>query len=181
MNQSLNGFFSILFHGIGFLHYIAFAAAFFIFVLFILLLNATKRYKFIRNIFAYLAFALCFTFPFLINWLLDEYLFKLSLENNTFKKLKFVDKIIFKATVRNDSTFVMRNCTIYVIINSRKSNAIEQNLSNLVPQYRFMNLDLNLDPKQSSEIRFSFNETRDLESLHLQPKLRCNFNVELRP
>ena len=180
MNQSLIGFFSLNFHGIGLLHYLAFAAAFFVFLLLILLLNATRKYKLIRNIFAYLAFAILFTFVFLTNWLLDEHLLKLSLQDSTFKKLNFVNKIVFKATVHNESPFVLRNCRIYAIIMPKKNNNLEQNLSYLLAKYPFMDLNLVLNPKQSGEVHFSFNEDRDLKQLHLQPKLRCKFNLRFR-
>ena len=180
MNQPLSGFFGLNFHGIGLLHYLSFAAVFFIFVLLILLLNATKRHKLLRNGFAYLAFVVLFGFPFLSNWLLSEHLFKLSLQDTNWKELQFVDKIVFKATAQNDSVFTMRNCKIYAIISPKKSNALEQNLSYLVSKYPFMDLDIILDPRQSSEIYFSFNETRALNTLYVQPKLRCVFDFNLK-
>lgn len=92
--------------------YILFGAVFGLFILFIILGILLRKKTFFAIISILISFVILFLGPTLGYIKMHEYLFKNITELTSQKKLNFTNAIVVKGSVKNDSKFHFKSCTI---------------------------------------------------------------------
>jgi len=92
--------------------YILFGAAFGLFILFVVLGIILRRKTILATFLIILSFSILFLVPTLGYVKMHEYLFKNTTVLTSQKKLNFTNAIVVKGTIKNDSKFHFKSCTI---------------------------------------------------------------------
>ena len=105
--------------------YILFGASFGLFLLFIVLTILLRRKTFLATLFGVLSFSILILGPTLGYVKLHEHLFKNTIKLTSQKRLEFIDAIVVKGTLSNESEFDFSSCKISANVHKQSKNPLK--------------------------------------------------------
>jgi len=113
--------------------YLLFGSAFILFIFFVILGIVLRKKLLLALLFIFLAFAILLLGPTLGYIKLHETLFKNSTNVLTQKRLQFMEAVVVKGSVTNESKKYFRECKITASVYSVSSNKYKNYLKKLKP------------------------------------------------
>jgi predicted membrane protein len=133
--------------------YILFGVSFILFILFIILALLLRKRLFIALFFVLLGFATLMLGPTLGYMQMHKYLFKNSTKILSQKKLNFVEAVVVKATLTNESKFDFSECKITAKVYKVSKNKYKNYLFKLKPLKKMSILEYDLPKGQTRELK----------------------------
>ena len=142
-------------HSLILYDYILFGSLFFLFILFLIIAILKHKNIVASLLWIVMAFLMISVAPIIGYKVLHYYLFKNSIELVNQKKLHFLDAIVVKAKLTNESKFDFKECKVIARVHKGSSNS----LKNFIYQFRTI--------KQTSTIEkdITSGKTRDIKLL----------------
>jgi hypothetical protein len=133
--------------------YILFGVSFILFILFIILALLLRKRLFIALFFVLLGFATLMLGPTLGFMQMHKYLFKNSTKILSQKKLNFVEAVVVKATLTNESKFDFSECKITAKVYKVSKNKYKNYLFKFKPLKKMSILEYDLPKGQTRELK----------------------------
>ncbi len=133
--------------------YILFGVSFILFILFIILALLLRKKLIVALFFILLGFAILVLGPTLGYIQMHKYLFKNSVELLSQKKLNFVQAVVVKGTITNESKFDFGECKITAEVYKVSKNKYKNYLLRLKPFKKMSILEQNLPKGQMREFK----------------------------
>jgi len=133
--------------------YILFTASFILFILFVVLALLLRKKLFIALVFILLGFATLILGPTLGYMQMHQYLFKNSTKILSQKKLNFVQAVVVKGTLTNESKFNFAKCKITAEVYKVSKNKYKNYLLKLKPFQKMSILERDVPKGQTREFK----------------------------
>lgn len=140
-------------HGLISYDYILFGVSFFLFILFIILALLLRRRLKTALFLVLLGFATLLLGPTLGYIQMHKYLFKNSVKLISQKKLHFVEAVVVKGTITNESKFDFVTCKITANVYKVTKNKYKNYLFQLKPFQKMSILEHNVSKGQTKEFK----------------------------
>jgi len=140
-------------HGLISYDYILFGACFVLFILFIILALLLRKKLIIALFFVLLGFAILALGPTLGYIQMHKYLFKNSVEMLSQKKLNFVQAVVVKGSIKNESKFDFSECKISAEVYKVSANKYKNYLLRLKPFQKMSIIEQDLPRGQIREFK----------------------------
>jgi len=137
-------------HGLILQDYILFGTVFILFVLFLISSLVLRKKLGLSLFFVLLSITILFLGPSLGYIKMHQYLFKNSVEFISEKKLTFVEALVIKGTLKNESNIDFKSCKITASANKMTSNVIKNYIYTLKP---LMNMSIVEEGIKKGELR----------------------------
>lgn len=153
--------------------YILFGVSFILFILFIILALLLRKKLFIALVFILLGFASLVLGPTLGYIQMHKYLFKNSTKLLSQKKLNFVEAVVVKGTITNESKFDFTECKITAEVYKVTKNKYRNYLFKLKPFQKMSILEYNVQKGQTREFKIIVEPFRYKKDYNISLKGHC--------
>lgn len=153
--------------------YILFGVSFILFILFIILALLLRKKLFIALVFILFGFASLVLGPTLGYIQMHKYLFKNSTKLLSQKKLNFVEAVVVKGTITNESKFDFTECKITAEVYKVTKNKYRNYLFKLKPFQKMSILEYDVQKGQTREFKIIVEPFRYKKDYNISLKGHC--------
>ncbi len=153
--------------------YILFGVSFVLFILFIVLALLLRKKMFLALIFIVLAFASLVLGPTIGYVQMHKYLFKNSTKLLSQKKLSFVQAVVVKGSITNESKFDFTECKITAEVYKVSKNKYRNYLLKLKPFQKMSIIEYNVQKGKTKEFKIIIEPFRYERDYNISLKGNC--------
>jgi len=153
--------------------YILFGSIFMLFILFVILSILLRRKVGLSIFLVLLSFAILFVGPIIGYIKMHQFLFKNSIELKSQKKLTFLEAIVVKGTLKNDSKFDFASCEITASAFKVSKNAIKKYIYPLKPLKNMSILEYDILQGETREFKIIVEPFTYSKEYNISMQARC--------
>lgn len=161
-------------NSLNILNHLVFAVAFFVLVFFIILAIITRKKAFLFSFFSFFSIFLLFFAPFIGYFFTEIYLKKRTVTTLETSQLAFVNKVVIKANLENNSNKTLKECEVFTFAIEKNDNLVKKIKNMAIPKhYTKTPLNRNIKPNKNEEFYITLNDISDKKAFEIHSFSFC--------